>query len=208
MEDILELYELPYDPEIPIICMDEKPYQLLGETRPPIPMKKGRPERRDDEYIRNGTCCIFLFTEALSGWRHAEPQEHRTRIDWAQQIRHLLEVDYPECRTVRLVMDNLNTHSIPSLYEAFPPDLARSLARRLEIHYTPKHGSWLNIAEIELSAMTRQCLNRRINNISSLSDELAAWECQRNSDQKSVDWQFTTPDARTKLKRLYPQIKS
>ena len=150
MEDILDLYQQPYDPEYPVICMDEKPYQLLSETRQPIPMKRGRPKRQDDEYIRNGTCCIFLFTEALTGWRHTSPQEHRTKVDWAHQIRHLLEVEYPECSKVRLVMDNLNTHSISSLYEAFPPEIARSLVKRLEIHYTPKHGSGLNIAEIEL----------------------------------------------------------
>lgn len=208
MEDVLDLYQQPYDPDYPVICMDEKPYQLLGETRPPIPMKRGRPKRQDNEYVRNGTCCIFLFTETLSGWRHVEPQEHRTKVDWAQQIKHLLECNYPDCRKIRLVMDNLNTHSISSLYEAFPPEIARKLAMRLEIHYTPKHGSWLNIAEIELSAMTKQCLNRRIDNITSLKIELSAWETSRNFMQKGVDWQFSTPDARIKLKRLYPQFKS
>ena len=149
MEDVLDLYQQPYDTDQPVICMDEKPYQLLGETRAAIPMKRGRPKRVDDEYVRNGTCCIFLFTEALTGWRHTDAKEHRTRIDWAHQIQHLLEIDYPDCQKVRLVMDNLNTHGVTSLYEAFPAELARSLARRLEIHYTPKHGSWLNIAEIE-----------------------------------------------------------
>ena len=206
MEDILDLYQQPYDPEYPVICMDEKPYQLLSETRQPIPMKRGRPKRQDDEYIRNGTCCIFLFTEALTGWRHTSAQEHRTKVDWAHQVRHLLEVEYPECSKVRLVMDNLNTHSTSSLYEAFPPEIARSLVKRLEIHHTPKHGSWLNIAEIELSAMTKQCLGRRIDKITSLNNELISWEVARNSLQKGVDWQFTTPDARVKLKRLYPQI--
>jgi len=204
----LDVYQQPYDADYPVICMDEKPYQLLGEKRHSIPMKRGRPKREDDEYVRNGTCCIFLFTEALSGWRHVEPQKHRTKIDWAHQIRLLLEVDYPDCPKVRLVMDNLNTHSISSLYESFPPDIARSLAKRLEIHHTPKHGSWLNIAEIELSVMTKQCLNRRIDNISSLQQELADWETARNNMQKGVDWQFTTPNARVKLKRLYPQFKS
>lgn len=207
MEDVLDVYQQPYDSDCPVICMDEKPYQLLGESRQAIPMKRGRPKRVDDEYIRNGTCCIFLFTEALSGWRHVDPQEHRTKVDWAHQIRHLLEIEYPDCQKVRLVMDNLNTHSISSLYEAFPPDIARNLAKRLEIHHTPKHGSWLNIAEIELSAMTKQCLDRRINNITSLGNELAAWETARNAMQKGVDWQFTTPDARIKLKHLYPQFK-
>lgn len=207
MEDILDLYQQPYDPECPVICMDEKPYQLLGETRQAIPMKRGWPKRQDDEYVRNGTCCVFLFTEALTGWRHTNPRERRTKVDWAQQIRHLLEAEYPECPKIRLVMDNLNTHSISSLYEAFPPEIARSLAKRLEIHFTPKHGSWLNIAEIELSVMTKQCLDRRIDNITSLENELVSWEKNRNSMQKGVDWQFITPDARVKLKRLYPQIK-
>ncbi len=208
MEDVLDVYQQAYDPDCPVICMDEKPYQLLGETRQPIPMKRGRPKRVDDEYVRNGTCCIFLFTETLTGWRHVDSQQHRTKVDWAHQIRRLLEIDYPDCRKIRLVMDNLNTHSISSLYEAFPPDIARSLAKRLEIHYTPKHGSWLNVAEIELSVMTKQCLDRRIDNITSLGNELAAWETARNAMQKGVDWQFTTPDARIKLKRLYPQIKT
>lgn len=207
MEDVLDVYQQPYHADCPVICMDEKPYQLLGETRSAIPMKRGRPKRVDDEYIRNGTCCIFLFTEALSGWRHVDPQEHRTKVDWAYQIRHLLEIEYPDCPKVCLVMDNLNTHTLSSLYEAFPPDIARSLAKRLEIHYTPKHGSWLNIAEIELSVMTKQCLDRRIDNITSLKNELAAWETARNTRQKGVDWQFSTPDARIKLKHLYPQFK-
>lgn len=207
MEDVLDIYQQPYDPENPVICMDEKPYQLLGESRQAIPMKRGRPRRRDDEYVRNGTCCIFLFTEALGGWRHVDVQEHRTKTDWANQIQRLLEVDYPECKKVRLVMDNLNTHSISSLYEAFPPEIARRLAVRLDIHYTPKHGSWLNIAEIELSVMTAQCLDRRIDNITPLKLELSAWELDRNSKQKGVDWQFTTQDARIKLKRLYPKFK-
>lgn len=207
MEDVLELYQQPYDPDFPVICMDEKPYQLLGEAREPIPMQKGTNARQDGEYIRNGTCCIFLFTEALTGWRHTDPREHRTKVDWANQIRHLLEVEYPECKKVRLVMDNLNTHSLSSLYEAFSPEIARSLARRLEIHFTPTHGSWLNIAEIELSAVSKQCLDRRIDTLGSLATELLAWETHRNSIQKGVDWQFTTQDARIKLKRLYPQIK-
>jgi hypothetical protein len=207
MEDVLDLYQQPYDPDSPVICMDEQPYQFLGDVRKPIPMKPGRPKRQDNEYVRNGTCSIFLFTEALTGWRHVEPQEHRTKIDWAKQIQHLVDVEYPCCKKIRLVMDNLNTHSISALYEAFPAEIARNIVKRLEIHHTPKHGSWLNIAEIELSAMTKQCLGRRIDNITSLTRELTTWELARNSRQKGVDWQFTTPDARTKLKRLYPQIK-
>ena len=171
-------------------------------------MQRGRPKREDDEYVRNGTCCIFLFTEALAGWRQTDATEHRTKTDWAHQMKHLLEIDYPNCHKIRLVMDNLNTHAISSLYEAFSPEIAHSLAKRLEIHFTPKHGSWLNIAEIELSALSRQCLERRIDNLSFLKTELAAWETSRNSTQKGVEWQFTTPDARIKLKHLYPHIVS
>jgi len=208
MEDILDLYAQPLDDLSPVICMDEKPLQLLDEARDPLPMKPGKPRRYDGEYVRNGTGCIFLFTEPLAGWRHVNACQRRTKIDWANQIRDLLEIYYPDIPKIRLVMDNLNTHSISSFYEAFPPEIARNLAKRLEIHYTPKHGSWLNIAEIELSVLTRQCLDRRISTIQSLNHELAAWEAYRNETQKSVDWQFTTGTARIKLKRLYPQIKS
>lgn len=204
---VLDLYQKPYDENYPVICMDEKPLQLLGETREPIPMEPGNPEHRDAEYIRNGTCSIFVFTEPLAGWRHVIASERRTRIDWAHQIRELLEIHYPKTSVVRLVMDNLNTHSIASLYEAFPAAKARNLAKRLEIHYTPKHGSWLNIAEIELSIMTRQCLDRRVPTLDLLQKELTAWESARNENQKGVDWQFTINDARIKLKRLYPQFK-
>jgi hypothetical protein len=208
MEDILDLYAQPFDESLPVICMDEKPLQLLDEAREPIPMKPGIPKRHDGEYIRNGTGCVFLFTEPLAGWRHVIACQRRTKIDWANQIRDLLETHYPNIPKIRLVMDNLNTHSISSLYEAFSPELARSLAKRLEIHHTPKHGSWLNIAEIELSVLTRQCLDRRIPTILSLNQELSSWEMCRNENQKSVDWQFTTHTARIKLKRLYPQFKS
>ena len=208
MEDILDLYAQPFDDSLPVICMDEKPVQLLDETRDPIPMKPGKPQRYDGEYIRNGTSSIFLFTEPLAGWRHVTACERRTKIDWANQIRDLVETYYPDALKIKLVMDNLNTHSISSLYEAFSPEIARNLAKRLEIHYTPKHGSWLNIAEIELSALTRQCLDRRISTILLLNHELAAWETHRNNTQKGVDWQFTTSTARIKLRRLYPQIKS
>jgi len=208
MEDVLDLYQQQHCNVYPVICMDEKPYQLLDETRSPIPMKPGRPERRDGEYVRNGTCSIFVFTEPLAGWRHVAVRERRTRVDWANQVRELLEVHYPRSKKIRLVMDNLNTHDTASLYEAFTPDVARSLAKRLEIHYTPKHGSWLNIAEIELSVMTKQCLDRRLSSIESLRLELTEWETTRNKIQKGVDWQFTTDDARIKLKRLYPQFKS
>lgn len=206
MEDVLETYALPYDPKIPLICMDEQPIQLLDHSRPPHPMKAGQVLREDYEYVRKGSCCLFLFTEPLAGWRHVQASERRTKSDWALQIQELLEVHYPEAKRVRLVMDNLNTHTISSLYEAFPPEKALALAKRLEIHYTPKHGSWLNIAEIELSVMTIQCLNRRIASIEELQVEVSAWETERNRIQKSVDWQFTTEQARGKLKHLYPVI--
>jgi len=208
MEDILDLYQQPFCESYPVICMDEKPYQLLDETRASIPMEPGKPERRDGEYVRNGTCSIFIFTEPLAGWRHVEVCERRTQIDWANQVRELLEVHYPDTPKIRLVMNNLNTHTIASLYKAFPAETARSLAKRLEIHYTPKHGSWLNIAEIELSVMTKHCLDSRISSIDSLRLELAEWETARNRNQKGVDWQFTTDTARIKLKRPYPQFKS
>lgn len=184
--------------------MDEKPYQLLGEVRDPIPMKSGAPKRQDNEYKRNGTCSIFMFTEPLGDWRYAHARERRTRTDWAHEIKDLLTTRYPHVSKVCLVMDNLNTHAISSLYEAFPPLEARKLAKRLEIHYTPKHGSWLNIAEIELSSLTRQCLDRRVDLLDVLNANMSAWSLGRNSSQKGVDWQFTSADARIKLKRLYP----
>ena len=207
MEDVLEVYSRPYDPAKPVICMDEKPYQLLGEVREPIPAEPGKVEKVDSEYKREGTCSIFIFTEPLAGWRYAEAFEHRTKIDWAQRVKWVLDNQYPDAEKVVLVMDNLNTHVISSFYEAFPPKEAFRLAQRLEIHYTPKHGSWLDIAEIELSALAAQCLgNRRIPSIESLNRELSAWTVRRNAAQKGVDWQFTTADARSKLKRLYPVI--
>ncbi|NQX46947.1 IS630 family transposase [Paenibacillus tritici] len=207
MEDVLEVYHLPYDRECPVICMDEKPFQLLDDRRNPIPMKPAKPLREDSEYVRHGTCSIFIFTEPLAGWRHVSVRPRRTKIEWAEQVRELLDVHYPSIPTLRLVMDNLNTHSIASLYEAFEPETALRLAKRLEIHYTPKHGSWLNIAEIELSVMTSQCLSRRIPSMEELASELTEWETTRNAVHKGVDWQFTTEDARVKLKRLYPQFK-
>ncbi len=206
MEDVLDVYHLPYDEQCPVICMDEKPYQLLDECRQPIPMKPGDVKKFDSEYIRNGTCSIFIFAEPLKGWRKVYVSERRTKVDWAHYIADLLEVRYPTVPKIRLVMDNLNTHTTSSLYEAFPADKARALARRLEIHYTPKHGSWLNIAEIELSAMTSQCLGRRIPSIEALTTELDAWNAQRNNAGITVNWQFSSDDARIKLRRLYPNI--
>jgi len=206
MEDVLAVYARPYDENKPVICMDEKPYQLLDDARETLAAGQGKPKREDFEYERKGTCSIFLFAEPLGGWRHSEAFSRRTKIDWAHRIRWLLDGQYPEAEKVVLVMDNLNTHTISSLYEAFPPAEAFRLAQRLEIHYTPKHGSWLNIAEIELAAMAAQCLGRRIPDLQILNTELAAWHTQRNKKQKGVDWQFTTSDARIKLKRLYPLI--
>lgn len=205
MEDVLDVYTRAYDPARPVVCMDEKPYQLLGHTRDPIPARPGCDRKEDSEYIRCGTCSIFVWVEPLQGWRHVDAQPQRTRIDWARQVERLLTIDYPDADTVILVMDNLNTHNIASLYEAFPPEKAFTLAQRLEIHHTPKHGSWLNIAEIELSALTRQCLDRRIDNLDLLNTELAAWQHATNTAQRQLNWHFTTNDARTKLRHLYPE---
>lgn len=205
MEDVLEVYARPCDPTRPVVCMDEKPYQLLAHAREPIPAAPGHDRKEDSEYIRHGTCSIFVWVEPLAGHRRVAARNRRTRIDWAQEIEHLLTVDYPHAETVVLVMDNLNTHTLGSLYEAFDPAQARSLAERLEIHHTPRHGSWLNIAEIELSALTRQCLNRRIDDLAALNQELAAWQQATNADQRQVNWHFTTSDARTRLRHLYPK---
>ncbi|MGD9506327.1 MAG: IS630 family transposase, partial [Syntrophobacteraceae bacterium] len=213
MEEVLDLYREPYDPKRLMVNMDEQPVQLIKETSIPIPAAPGRPERIDYEYERNGTADIFMFTEPLTGKSHVSVRERRTSIDWAQEVKELLDVRYPEADIVQLVNDNLNTHKIDSLYEAFEPEEARRLAKRLEIHYTPKHGSWLNIAEIELSALTDQCLDRRIPDMDTLRKETKAWETKawetkRNELQKGIDWRFTTSDARIKLKRLYPKIQT
>jgi DDE superfamily endonuclease len=208
MEDVLEVYHQPYDPQVPLVCMDEQPVQLIKESRKPLPAKAGQPERYDYEYERHGTATIFLFTEPLRGVRMASVREHKTAVDWATEVQQLLDRQYPEADRIRLVCDNLNTHGIGALYEAFPPEQARRLASRLELHYTPKHGSWLNIAEIELSALTLQCLDRRIPDLETLRVETQQWEQRRNTSQKGVDWQFSTHDARIKLKRLYPQMQS
>ncbi len=206
MEDVLEVYSRPFDPDIPVVCMDEKPCQLLDEARKPIPAKPKSIRKEDNEYIRKGTCSIFLFTEPLGGWRRCDVSERRTKQDWAEQVRILLEEDYPDSEKVILVMDNLNTHNTSSLYERFPAAQAFCLSQRLEIHYTPKHGSWLNIAEVELSALTTQCLNRRIPSIEMMSKEVGTWASKRNHSQKSVDWQFNITSARCKLKHLYPVV--
>lgn len=208
MEDVLDLYQEPHDFDYPVICMDETSKQLTSEVRRSIPVQAGQPKRIDFEYERNGVANIFMFTEALTGWRRASVTKRRTKIDWAHEIKHLLEVDYPKVIKVRLVMDNLNTHTPGSLYEAFEPKVARRLLERLDFHYTPKHGSWLNMAEIELKALSTQCLNRRIESRKMLTEEVEAWESERNDSSIWIDWQFTTKDARTKLKRLYPIIQS
>jgi len=204
MEDVLDVYHRPYDPSRPIVCMDEASKQLIGEVRDPLPMRPGRVAKYDSEYRRLGTANIFMAVEPLAGHRTVQVTDRRTRIDWARFIRHLLETVYAEAERVVLVMDNLNTHGIGSLYEAFDPATARSLASRLEIHYTPKHGSWLNMAETELSVLSRQCLDRRIDCREVMDAEIAAWEQSRNASESRIDWRFTTADARIKLKRLYP----
>jgi transposase len=206
MEDVLEVYHMPYDPCYPVVCMDESCKQLVGEVRDPISCKPGYPKRIDDEYVRKGVVEIFMEVEPLAGKRHVAVTEHRTRKDWAHQIKQMLDDRYPDAIRVRLVMDNLNTHNIASLYETFKPQEARRLAERLDIHYTPKHGSWLNMAEIEFSALKGQCLNRRIPDIVTMQNEVAAWEKNRNNCIRKIDWQFTAADARIKLKRLYPNL--
>lgn len=207
MEDVITVYSRSYDEDHPVVCMDEKPVQLFANARKSGRSKDGRIEYEDNEYIRNGTASIFLFTEPLNGWRYAHAEEHRTREDWARKIEWLLETQYPSAKKVVLVMDNLNTHTIASLYQTFEPEHALELSSRLEIHFTPKHGSWLNIAEIELSALGRQCIgSRRIPDLETLNGLLDPWYVARNRKQRGVDWQFTTEDARVKLKRLYPII--
>jgi hypothetical protein len=206
MEDVLVIYALAYDPQHPVVCMDESCKQLIGEVRVPIPCEPGKPERVDDEYVRNGVAEIFLEVEPLAGRRHVDATERRARADWAWWIKGMLDERYPDALSVRLVMDNLNTHSIASLYETFPPEEARRLAERLEIHYTPKHGSWLNVAEIELSVLKGQCLDRRIPGMQTMRRHVAAWESDRNNRQSKISWQFSTTDARIKLKKLYPKL--
>jgi len=206
MEDILELYQRPYDPNKPLICMDETSKQLVKETRRPIGATPGQPARYDYEYERNGVCNIFMFYEPLGGKRYVSITDRRTKRDWAIQIKELLDVRFPIAEKIVLVVDNLNTHNGSSLYETFPPEEARRLLNRLELHYTPKHGSWLNIAEIELRVISGQCLNRRIPDRQALQNEVAAWQDQRNFKQAKVDWRFSNDDARIKLKRLYPTL--
>lgn len=206
MEDVLDIYEMPYNPQIPVVCMDEKPYQLLGETREPLHVRCGDTKKIDYEYVRNGTCSIFAFIEPLGGRHHVSAREHRTATDWAEEIKYLVDEMYPDVEKIILVMDNLNTHKPASLYKKYPPQEARRILKKLEIHYTPKHGSWLNIAEIELNVMTKQCLSRRLDNMNLLHSELSAWELERNNSHAVVNWQFTSDNARIKLASLYPSL--
>ena len=208
MEAVLDVYQRPEDARFPVVAMDERPVQLLKHLRPPIPGKPGRPKRIDYEYKRPGSVSAFLFTAPFHGWRRVSIRERRTAVDWAEEVKHLLDEVYPNAERVTLVSDNLNTHTVKSLYKAFPAEEACRLASRLEMVWTPKHGSWLNIAEIELSVFSRQCLNRRIPDIETLRSEAEAWQKHRNQDAGPVDWRFTTQDARIKLKRLYPQVQS
>ena len=206
MEMILETYAQSYDASYPVICMDEQPMQFQAEVRVPIPATSNHAERVDYEYERRGTASIFMFTEPLTGWRQATARLRRTKVDWAEEVKHLLTHEYAEAERVILVCDNLNTHTPGAFYEAFPPDEARGLLRRLEFRYTPKHGSWLNIAENELSALTRQCIGvRRIADLEILCQEIQSWANARNEKQRGVDWQFKIDDARVKLRSLYPK---
>jgi DDE superfamily endonuclease len=207
MEDVLEIYQRPPDSARPVICMDETSKQLVGETRSPLPAAPGQPRREDYEYERHGVANVFLFCEPLTGWREVSVTERRTRLDWAVVMRELSDRHYPAAERIIVVLDNLNTHGPASFYEAFPPEEARRLTERFDFHYTPKHGSWLNMAEIEFSVLSRQCLDRRIGDAETLRSETRAWTQQRNAATKSIDWQFTTAEARIKLKRLYPVIQ-
>jgi hypothetical protein len=207
MEDVLETYEKAYDPACPVVCMDEQPGQLVGETRVPIPATKDHPERIDYEYERLGTASIFMFAEPLSGFRQATARPRRTKVDWAQEVADLLDTRYQDTPRIRLVCDNLNTHTKGAFYEAFPPEKARDSVRRIQFVYTPKHGSWLNVAECELSCLTRQCLSdRRVAKVVTLQAEITAWASRTNAKQRAIDWQFTIENARIRLKRLYPKI--
>jgi hypothetical protein len=208
LEDVLTVYQRPLDPAHPVICMDETSKQLVGETRLALPVEPGQVQREDYEYERNGVAHLFLLSEPLTGWREVQLTERRTRIDWAMARRELSDRHYPAAERITVVLDNLNTPGPASFYEAFAPEEAWRLAERFEFHYTPKHGSWLNMAEIECSVLSRQCLDRRIRDAETLQREVQAWTQQRNRARKSVDWQFTTADARTKLKRLYPIIQT
>lgn len=204
MEDVLEVYQRPYDPAHPVVCLDETNRQLLGEVRDPQPVRTGHPARHDPEYVRGGVAQLFLVTEPLRGWRHVTVGTQRTRLEFAQCVKDLVDVHYPQAERIVLVMDHLNIHSTASLYAAFPPEEARRLAARIEIHHSPKHGSWLNMAELELSVLARQCLNQRLADLAAMTVAVAAWVERRNAAIRTIDWHFTTDDARLRLRHLYP----
>ena len=206
MENVLEVYKRPYDPEHPVVCFDEKSKQLVGEVAVPIPAAPGRVECHDYEYVRNGTANVFMLVEPLRGWRHVDVTSRRTKLDFARQMKDLADVHYPKAKLITLVMDNLNTHRLSCLYEAFEPVEARRIIERIAVVHTPKHGSWLNMAECELSALEKQYLGERIGEESTLREGVSIWNADRNTRSKKIDWQFKTPDARIKLRRLYPQI--
>ena len=208
MEDVLDLYAEPYDPRRPKVNFDETSKQLIAETRPPLQVKVGQPQRYDYEYSRQGVRNLFMFVEPQTGWRHVAVTTQRTKLDFAHQMRWLVDEAYPAATVIRVVLDNLNTHKAASLYEAFAPEEARRIVKKLEFHYTPKHGSWLNMAEIELSVLQRQCLDQRIPDEATLKQEIKAWEERRNNLQATIDWRFSITDARDKLKRLYPSRSS
>jgi hypothetical protein len=208
MEDVLTVYQRPVDPQRPVVCLDETSRQLLGHTRAPVPMAPGHPARHDAEYVRGGVVNCFLVTAPLQGWRQVRISAQRTRIDWAHAVRELVDVHFPDAERIVLVLDQLNIHSPASLYHAFPPAEAKRLTEKLEIHYTPKHGSWLNMAEIELSVLQRQCLGQRFATQARMQTAVAAWVTARNAATAQINWQFTTDDARTKLRRLYPAYEA
>lgn len=206
MEDILDLYAESYDPERPLICLDEFPYQMVAEKRLPWPLQPGKPARYDYEYRRMGTCNLFMFFQPLAGWRHVEVTGRRTKQDFAHAMKDLVDIHFPEVQVIRVVLDNLNTHTPAALYEVLEPAEARRIVRKLEFHYTPKHASWLNMAEIEISVLDRQCLDRRLSEIDRVRSEVSAWENRRNQQRATVDWQFTSAKARSKLEYLSPSV--
>jgi len=207
MENVLAVYKRPFDPSRPVVCFDEKSKQLIGEIATPIPAAPGRVEAHDYEYIRNGTANLFMFVEPLRGWRHVSVTSRRTKLDFAQQMKELVDVHYPNAEKITLVMDNLNTHKMSCLYEAFAPEVARRIVEKIEVIHTPKHGSWLNMAECELSVLEKQCLGGRVADQATLGERISLWESDRNNRSKKINWQFVTADARIKLRRLYPQIQ-
>jgi hypothetical protein len=204
MEDVLDLYAEPHDAQRPRVCFDECPYQMVSEVRLPIPVRPGQAERHDYEYRREGTCNLFMFAQPECGWRHVTVTNRRTTLDFAQCMKDLVDTYFPNAQVIRVVLDNLNTHTPAALYEAFDAATARRLIKKLEFHHTPKHGSWLNMAEIEFGVLANQCLDRRLGNVQSVKTEVAAWETERNAAQATINWRFTTQDARQKLNYLYP----